>query len=347
MKKIILWWGRFDNNYSRNRILRNLMVKLGYQIVDFKPFISKFGSFQAKFSINVKPSLLWVPCFRHRDLKSALKWACKEKIPLIFDPLISSWDKKINEQKKFIKSSKESIKIKKNESYLFDKSDFLIADTEAHKNFFIKEFNISEKKIFVINVGAEEKFFFPNEKIIPSSKEILFYGSFLELHGVDVIIDAAKLLINKPIKWTLIGNFNKRDFKDCPSNISLEPSIGIEELAYRIRKASILLGIFSDSDKANNVIPNKVFQSLACGKPVITRLADAYPKFLTNGDMGIYFIEPNNPKALANLIVKLISDEKQIEKTGKLARKTFQTFFSEDQIMKQLQDSLEKVFIGI
>ena len=346
MKKIILWWGRFDNNYSRNRILRNLMAKLGYQIIDFKPLISKFGSFQAKFSIKVKPSLIWVPCFRHRDLNSAFKWACNEKIPLIFDPLISTWDKKINERKKFTKKSNESFRIKKNESNLFNKSDFLIADTEAHKEFFIKEFNIPEKKIFVINVSAEENIFFPSKKIIPSSQEILFYGSFLELHGVNVIIDAAKLLINKPIKWTLIGNFNNSKFNDYPSNISLEPTVSIEKLAEKIRKASILLGIFSASDKANNVIPNKVFQSLACGKPIITRFADAYPKPLSKKNMGIYFIEPNNPEALANLINNLIIDKKQIEKTGKLARKTFQAFFSNEKIMKQLEKLLEKALIN-
>jgi glycosyltransferase involved in cell wall biosynthesis len=336
MKKIILWWGRFDEDYSRNRILRSQMKKLGYQIIDFKPLISYLGYLQAFISIKFIPSIIWVPCFRHRDLKSASKWATKKKIPIIFDPLISSWDKKINEQLKYKKTSKESLSLKKNESELFNKPNLLVADTVAHKRFFMKEFNIPEKKIFVINVGAEEKIFFPNKKIIASDRQILFYGSFLELHGVNVIIDAAKILKDESIKWTLIGDFQKIKLEGLPSNISFESTMNINKIVERIHKATVLLGIFSGSDKANNVIPNKVYQSLACGKTIITRYAEAYPQFFFKKNMGIFFVKPNDAKALAEEVLKVINDKKLIEKTNELARSTFNTFYSEEKIKKQV-----------
>ena len=336
MKKIILWWGRFDEDYSRNRILRSQMKKLGYQIIDFKPLVSFLGYLQALISINFIPSLIWVPCFRHRDLKSAAKWAAKIKIPIIFDPLISSWDKKINEQSKYKKTSKESLSLKKNESKLFNKPNLLVADTEAHKRFFIKEFNIPEKKIFVINVGAEENIFFPNKKIVASNREILFYGSFLELHGVGVIIDAARILKDESIKWTLIGDFQKIKLEGLPFNISLKSTMNTKKLVERIHKATLLLGIFSDSEKANNVIPNKVYQSLACGKTVITRYANAYPQSFFKKNMGIFFVKPNDAEALAQQVLKVINDKKLIEKTNQLARLTFNTFYSEEKIKKQV-----------
>ena len=343
MKKIILWWGRFDENYSRNRILRSQMKKLGYQIIDFKPLVSFLGYLQALISINFIPSLIWVPCFRHRDLKGAAKWATKRKIPIIFDPLISSWDKKINEQSKYEKTSKKSLSLKKIESELFSKPNLLVADTEAHKKFFIKEFNIPDKKIFVINVGAEEKIFFPNKKIIASDQEILFYGSFLELHGVEVIIDAAKILKNESIKWTLIGDFEKIKLKGLPLNISFESTMNIKKLARQINKATLLLGIFSSSEKANNVIPNKVFQSLACGKTVITRYADAYPRSFCKKNMGIFFVTPNDSKALAQRVLEIINDKKLIIKTNKLARSTFKSFYSEKIIKNQVDSLLAKL----
>jgi glycosyltransferase involved in cell wall biosynthesis len=312
------------------------MKKLGYQIIDFKPLISKLGYFQAFISIKSIPSIIWVPCFRHRDLKNAAKWAAKKKIPIIFDPLISSWDKKINEQSKYKKTSKESLSLKQNESELFNKPNLLVADTEAHKKFFIKEFNIPDKKIFVTNVGAEEKVFFPNKKVISSDREILFYGSFLELHGIQVIIDAARILKNESIKWTLIGDFQKINLEDLPLNISFESAMNTKKLVERIHKATLLLGIFSDSEKANNVIPNKVYQSLACGKTVITRYADAYPQSFFKKNMGIFFVKPNDARALAQQVLKVINDKKLIEKTNDLARSTFNTFYSEEKIKKQV-----------
>jgi len=336
MKKIILWWGRFDENYSRNRILRNQMKKLGYQIIDFKPLISCLGYLQAFISIKFIPALIWVPCFRHRDLKCAAKWANRNKIPIIFDPLISSWDKKINEQSKYKKTSRESLSLKKKESTLFNKSNLLVADTEAHKRFFMKEFNIPEKKIFVINVGAEEKIFFPNKNVVASNQDILFYGSFLELHGVKVIIDAARILKDESIKWTLIGDFHKINLEGLPSNISFESTMNAKKLVKKIHKATLLLGIFSSSEKANNVIPNKVYQSLACGKTVITRYADAYPQSFFKKNMGIFFVKPNDPMVLAQRILKVINDKKLIEKTNELARSTFENFYSEEKIKKQV-----------
>ena len=219
---------------------------------------------------------------------------------------------------------------------MFNKANLLVADTEAHKKFFIKEFNIPDKKIFVTNVGAEEKVFFPNKKFISSDREILFYGSFLELHGVEVIIDAARILKNEFIKWTLIGDFQKIKLEDVPLNISFESTMNTKKLVERIHKATFLLGIFSDSEKANNVIPNKVYQSLACGKTVITRYADAYPQSFFKKNMGIFFVKPNDAKALAQQVLKVINDKKLIEKTNKLARSTFENFYSEEKIKKQV-----------
>ena len=77
--------------------------------------------------------------------------------------------------------------------------------------------------------------------------------------------------------------------KDCP-NILFEEKIEYTKLALRIKEADLLLGIFGNSNKAGNVIPNKVFQSLATGKTVITRKSNAYPKELLNLNNGIIFL---------------------------------------------------------
>jgi glycosyltransferase involved in cell wall biosynthesis len=75
-------------------------------------------------------------------------------------------------------------------------------------------------------------------------------------------------------------------------------------LAKELKKADILLGIFNHSDKGGRVIPNKVFQGLALGKPVITMKSIAVNEVLEH-KKNIYFVEPNSPKSLAEAILDL------------------------------------------
>ena len=133
------------------------------------------------------------PCFRQRDIASAHKWCLKHNIKLIIDPLISSWDKRVNEKTNTL--SKKSIhKIKQRESALFNKADVVISDTVKHSELFIDDLLVKKNKIYTVFVGAEESIFTP-QKINhndSNSFEVLFYGSFITLQGTTVIIDAAK-----------------------------------------------------------------------------------------------------------------------------------------------------------
>lgn len=337
-KKIVLWWGRSDISYSRNRIIRKLFKELNYEIIDFFPLISCLAHVEAFLkNFNYMPSLIWVPCFRHRDVESAHIWSKKNNVPLVFDPLISSWDKKINERGLYSPKSIESKKILINESTIFNKADLIIADTECHADFYSKYLNISKKKISVVYVGAEEELFKPDAKNSINNK-VLFYGSFIELHGIDTIIKAAEISTKK-ITWELIGDISKINIPINSSKLIINEAIDYEKLPNKINSADILLGIFSNSKKANNVIPNKVYQSLACGKAVITRAADAYPKKIPLSNDALFFIEPNNPIALSEKINE-IYDKNLLPKSKIAAKKIFNKFFSEKIIKKQLCNAL-------
>jgi glycosyltransferase involved in cell wall biosynthesis len=195
---------------------------------------------------------------------------------------------------------------------------------------------VDKNKIFTVYVGAEESLFnnLQSKNNTKKKFEILFYGSFLPLHGSEIIIKAAKYFAkNNNVQWTMLGagpDLHKCKVlaKDCP-NIFFEEKIEYTKLALRIKEADLLLGIFGNSNKAGNVIPNKVFQSLASGKTVITRKSNAYPKELLNLNNGIIFIEPNNPKALYKAVLKITEDRKFLRKSNAQAKIIYDTYFSE------------------
>ncbi len=123
-------------------------------------------------------------------------------------------------------------------------------------------------------------------------------------------------------------------------NIIFEEWIDYKQLPDRIHQADILLGVFGSSEKAGRVIPNKLYQSIACARPVITRESTAYPTTLQDGlQSGIFQIPANDPQALKEQVVMLSKDRELIISSGINARKTYETYFSNTVIKKALESA--------
>jgi len=64
------------------------------------------------------------------------------------------------------------------------------------------------------------------------------------------------------------------------------------------RRAGCALGIFGTGAKAARVIPNKVFQALACARPVVTADTPAARELLTH-EIDALLVPPGDGSALA------------------------------------------------
>ena len=114
--------------------------------------------------------------------------------------------------------------------------------------------------------------------------------------------------------------------------------IDFYDLPDRIRKSDVCLGIFGLGKKSHRVIPNKVYQSLAVGKPVITMMSDAYPvELLKQESPGILFCEAGNPQSIADSISKLITLMRENEYNFASPRKVYEQYFSNEVIKSVLR----------
>jgi len=346
--RTVLWWGRFDANYSRNRILRRLFTELGWQIKDFQPRFSGVADWEARLYRLPKPDLVWVPCFRQRDLAAASRWAKSHNVPLVFDPLISAYDKQVDERGKWDASSSRAQRLLAWERALLQRADKLVADTPAHADYFSQVLGVARENISVVYVGAEETLFRPQHAASDAADapiEVLFYGSFIQLQAPQVVIEAARLYQGPPVKWVLLGQGPLRGLceeaaRDVAS-VTFENWMAYEKLPDRIHQADILLGVFGTTPKAGRVIPNKVFQSLACAKPVITRLAKAYPdELLATENSGIAWVPAGDARSLADCVANLAAHPETLRVLGEGAVHTSQHYFSASVVRQQLAGAL-------
>ena len=196
-------------------------------------------------------------------------------------------------------------------------SDALFMDTAAHARRMERLFGLRAGRCGRVWVGVEEGVFAPVFDLPIGTQtqaplrpaRVLFYGQFIPLHGVATIIEAARLLRDAPMEWLLIGRGQEAPRIRAMLDADPVPSlrwldwVHYEDLVRHIADADICLGIFGTSDKAASVIPNKAFQILAAGRPLITRDSAAIRELVDEAMSNVKLIAAGDARALADAVL--------------------------------------------
>ncbi len=238
--------------------------------------------------------------------------------PVIFSPLVTLTDTLVEDRQLIAKRSPLAYLVRRIDRLSLRLADVIIVDTVENADYAQQLADIDRDRVVVWPVGVDESIFYPPDRAAQDrddTLDILFYGKFIPLHGIEVIVEAAALLrASRPdIRFELIGQGQQyataRDLADRlgATNVQWTDWLPYSELGERLRDADIALGIFDSGGKAGRVIPNKVHQALACGTPVITRTSPASERLLAQRESAM-LIPPDNPQALAAAIVELADD---------------------------------------
>lgn len=238
---------------------------------------------------------------------------------LINDFFISNYDTYVYDRKKITNKNPRAWWKYFQDWFNFKFSKYLISDTMSHFKYWERLFGKFTGKHFVLPVLADTSIYYPSEKDINNTKiKILFYGSFIPLHGIDVILKAFSIMEKKNISFeaNIIGKgqmysqmkelYNELNLKQVLMNGEV---INENQLSDMIREHDIILGIFGQSEKAKSVIPNKVYQSTACKKCTVTMKSDVLKEFYREEDLVTCV---NSPESLANTLNDLINNKTKI-----------------------------------
>jgi glycosyltransferase involved in cell wall biosynthesis len=236
----------------------------------------------------------------HFDLPAA-KRARRGK-PIVFNPLVSLADTFIEDRRRFAPGSVAARALRAVDRAAFRAADVVVADTEAQAELFL---DLGARRVGVCLVGAEERVFGPGWQQ-PGEFTCLFVGKLIPLHGLETILDAARR--SPDLRFRVIGSGQlDRLLNQLPGNVEWRAWVDYERLPEELHHAGCALGLFGTSAKARRVIPNKVFQALACGVPVVTADTPAARELLTDGTSAL-LVPPGDPDALAKALRRLASD---------------------------------------
>jgi glycosyltransferase involved in cell wall biosynthesis len=362
----ICYFGTYEKNYPRNKnVIEGLKINKVEIIECHEPLLDDIED-KINISIFTKIIILF------RISKSYLKLVIKKfRLPktdavvvgyigqldmilarilfptkkIFFNPMISLYDTMINDRK-----VSKNFLIKKI-FYLLDKTSCLLAnkiilDTPEHAKYFIDKFNLSEKKVEYVYIGADDNIFYP---IIKAKKDhnfkVLFYGKFTPLQGIDNLIKTANILKKeKGIKFKIIGTGQTyKEIRDLNNklrlnNITFVDWVPYKDLPKEINNADICIGgHFGLGKKAIRVVANKVFQIIAMRKPVIISNS---PSSKSAGFIDMnnsVFAEINNPQDIANKILLLKENNELAEKIQNNGYKLFKEKFSPSKTGKKFK----------
>lgn len=180
---------------------------------------------------------------------------------------------------------------------------------------------VPPERITVIPNGVDPRIFYPSPSAERSDGplRLLYVGTLAPWQGLPVLLEAvSKALAERPLEVWLLGPCRRPWRKGLEKQIrkrNLEswvqflPPREPAAVADVIRSADLCLAPLART--ARNCVqgcnPLKLFEYMACRKPIIAARLPAVQEILTDGEEALLY-RPDDPRRLRNAILRLASD---------------------------------------
>jgi glycosyltransferase involved in cell wall biosynthesis len=244
------------------------------------------------------------------------------------------------------------------ERFLYRRADRLIVNSPG----FIS--HVTERgahNVTLVPNGADPSMFDPadtgasfrTDHLLTDKFVILYAGAHGMSNDLGVVLEAASLLARtRPrVQIVFLGDGKEKAHLEEQAkrlnltNVLFLPPVPKNEMALALAGADACLAILKPLEEYKTTYPNKVFDYMAAGRPVVLAIDGVIRKVVEDASCGI-FAQPGNPAALAAAI-KTMADEPELSRRMGLAgRRYLEAHFSRDKIAEKLLAILSEMTEG-
>jgi glycosyltransferase involved in cell wall biosynthesis len=350
----VLYFGTYERDYPRNAQVISALRGAGVEVIERHAGVWE-GSRQnwsAGPAVAARLALAEIRLLRrpredfdavlvgypgHFDLPAARRAARGR--PVVFNPLVSLSDTLVTDRRRFRAGSLPARALVKIDRHALRTADLVVADTQANAEHLAELAGLAPERIEVCFVGAEERLFKPGWT--PEEPfTALFVGKLIPLHGLETILAAARA--TPDLRFRIVGSGQLEGLvRELSENVDWVPWVEYTRLPAELSRAGCALGIFGTSDKAQRVIPNKAFQALACGTPLVTADTPAARELLVHDESAL-LVPPGDPEALAGALRALQADPELARRLGAGGRAAYEAEASEQVLGARWRTLLER-----
>jgi glycosyltransferase involved in cell wall biosynthesis len=240
------------------------------------------------------------------------------------------------------------------EGFLYRKADQLMVNSPG----FINHIEMhGGRNIALIPNGADMHMFNPKAAGIAIREKFGWGDKFVVLyagaHGLSndlgVLLEAASILgQHKDIAIVLLG-----DGKDKPllqgqaeemnlENVHFLPPVPKQEMADFLAMTDACIAILKPIELYKTVYPNKVFDYMAAGRPILLAIDGVIREVVEDARAGL-FIQPGNPRALVDALLYLKQDPKKAQEMGMAGRAYLEEHFSRTKLADEFETLIRSV----
>jgi glycosyltransferase involved in cell wall biosynthesis len=356
----VCYFGSYAPSYPRHRIIIKGLQSQGVEVTevtDSSNILFRYPKLAKKYFSEKDFDVIFVGEASNYVQPLAILIKKITRTPLVFDTYVSLYD--TNQDRGVHQNPILSRLFYNIDKYNCHFSDMVLQDTNQNVNYFHETFHIPENKFRRLLIGAEDDLFYPQtvtdsdsdsglNKTPDEKFKILFYGTYIPLHGIQYIIKAAHLLESENVEFKLIGKGQTfPEIKNLKeelnlSNVEFIDMVPYEDLPQYIAGSDACLGIFGGTKKSMRVIPTKAYQILAMQKPLITGDSPGARELLVNRENAV-LCNMADAESLASSILELKNNPEMSDKIAENGYNLFKSTLSPEKIGKEALRIIKEV----
>ncbi len=181
---------------------------------------------------------------------------------------------------------------------------------------------------------------------------VLYAGAHGISNDLEIVLESACLLARRlDIQFILLGdgkekaNLQARARELGVKNVLFLPPVPKSGMGAALAGADACLAILKPLDEYKTTYPNKVFDYMAAGRPVLLAIDGVIREVVEAAGCGL-FCEPGNPQALAEAVLKLAANRDAALRMGLSGRAYLEEHFSREALAEKLEKLLVEMEKG-
>jgi glycosyltransferase involved in cell wall biosynthesis len=246
------------------------------------------------------------------------------------------------------------------EKYIYENACHIVALSPGMADG-VRRKGVLDSKISIISNMAKIDAFWSREKnfdlmehfgLRKDSFKVIHFGALGLANGAMTIIESAKLLKgSSEIEFVFIGGGSTEEdlIKECKkhgmTNVHFLGSFAMDKTSEIVNICDLSVVSFMDLPILFTNSPNKLFDSLSAGKPIIVNSAGWTKDLVEQSNCGFY-VDPNRPQELVDRILYLQLNPEIVNNMGIASRKLAERKYDKSILSKQFVDVVKQVSIN-